>query len=507
MNPKKKKHRPPIHGSTKMARLAGMVKASKAAIAARSQKKSPLASESNADAEIVTSVTEEVPISEFEASSGSAAQLTSDSAAPPCVVDSDPSAVKEGITLVAEGDETTAALIHPKPAIEEGITRSNGEGKRTAGLPETRPVQNYASLLKVSAQLEEIGTPTEHVSGAPFVLIPDENIEAAKEEFKDFIYARFHGEFPSMGRIIGVVNAIWGKTGPRIFVHNIGDGCYLLRVNSLKTKEWMLSRTCWNIAGYPMFVAPWSPDFMPEEAPITSVVVPIELRGVPYLLFNRESLSRLATAVGKPVSLAPETERKENFEVAKLYVRVDITKKLPTKIISGFSSGRENEISVSYPWLPVKCPTCGKHGHSAEKCRFGKKEDQTHRARARSTSVDKGRNRLRSDKDRGRDMGKKTLPPQKQEEREELEEGEIVMSKSSKDSQEVRSIDPGDTGLNATEGRSVSEYRTHPSAVSQKDEQPVAKASEQTGSGSRTAEAPFFLVHGRKSGRRAAKSH
>lgn len=228
--------------------------------------------------------------------------------------------------------------------------------------------QNYASMLKSSAQLQELGTPVEHVSGAPFVLIPDENIEAAKLEFKDFIYARFHGDYPSMGKIIGVVNAVWARTGPRIFVHNIGEGIYLLRVTNPRTREVLLSRTCWNIGGLPMFVAPWSPDYSPDEAPLTSAIVPVEMRNVPYLLFNNESLSRLATAIGKPESLAPETERKENFEVAKLFVRVDLTEPLPHQIVSGFSNGREVMIAVSYPWLPVKCELCKKYGHNPIKC-------------------------------------------------------------------------------------------------------------------------------------------
>ncbi|CAH2047747.1 unnamed protein product, partial [Thlaspi arvense] len=49
----------------------------------------------------------------------------------------------------------------------------------------------------------------------------------------------------------------------------------------------------------------------------------------------------LATAVGKPESLAPETERKLNFEIAKIWVRVNLLAPLPKKIISGFSNGRE----------------------------------------------------------------------------------------------------------------------------------------------------------------------
>ena len=117
-----------------------------------------------------------------------------------------------------------------------------------------------------------------------------------------------------------------------------------------------------------MFVAAWSPEFTPDQPQLTSAVVPVELRGVPYLLFNQQSLSRIATAVGKPVSLAPEIERKENFEVAKVWVKVNLLTTLPDRIVSGFSNGREVEISVSYPWLPEKCTNCGKFGHRQHLC-------------------------------------------------------------------------------------------------------------------------------------------
>lgn len=228
--------------------------------------------------------------------------------------------------------------------------------------------RTYKSLLQESSKLEEIGTPSEHVSGFPFVLIPDENIVSAKEEFKDFIYAQFHKNPPALSRIIGVVNALWARTGPRIFVHNIGPGSFLLRVTNPRVRALLLSRSHWTIAGHPMFVSSWSPEFTPESPPITEANVAVELRGVPYLLFNKESLCRIATAVGKPVAMAPETEKKENLVVAKLMVRVNLQKELPSKIISGFTSGREVEISVTYPWLPLKCQECGQYGHSELRC-------------------------------------------------------------------------------------------------------------------------------------------
>lgn len=176
--------------------------------------------------------------------------------------------------------------------------------------PQSASPHKLAHLIQKYALLEELGTPTTHVSGAPFVLIPDENIDEAKEEFKEFIFARFRGDIPTKGRIIGVVNAIWGRSGPRIYVHKLGEGCFVLKVTSQRTREILLSRPALMIAGSPMFVAPWSSDFSHEEPQLTIAVVPVEMRGVPYLFFNQKSLSRLSTAIGKPVSLAPETERK-----------------------------------------------------------------------------------------------------------------------------------------------------------------------------------------------------
>ncbi|VVB09120.1 unnamed protein product [Arabis nemorensis] len=117
-----------------------------------------------------------------------------------------------------------------------------------------------------------------------------------------------------------------------------------------------------------MFVSPWSTEFNPEIPLITSAPVTVELRGVPYLLFTRQSLSRIATALGKPVSLAPETERKKSFEVARMVVRVDLTKDLPSKVIFGFSNGREVEIDVSYPFLPPRCSSYKEYGHASNAC-------------------------------------------------------------------------------------------------------------------------------------------
>lgn len=116
---------------------------------------------------------------------------------------------------------------------------------------------------------------------------------------------------------------------------------------------------------------------------------------MPYYLFEKLNLSRIATAVGKPVALAPETERKETFEVAKVLVRVDLTKELPSKVVLGFSSGREIEISVSYPWLPPRCMECNAYGHERSQCKLWRPATQSGQ-RIQSRSVSRPRTSRRS---------------------------------------------------------------------------------------------------------------
>ncbi|RID72412.1 hypothetical protein BRARA_C04305 [Brassica rapa] len=363
----KKKHRPPFFRSFKAFRLSKSARIS--SMAKKKHRSGPLVVSSVIDSAVSGSATSETNRSSmvslplgFSTTHGTSAPIgfvhAAAGSSSPAIAVSGSSTQAQSSPIIPSGflgksDPLSVSAPPPttqptSPPVLEAQLLSSGFGivineptsTDTKVIPQ---IKNYAALLKSSAQLQEIGTPVEHVSGAPFVLIPDDNIEAAKLEFKDFIYARFHGDHPSMGKIIGVVNAVWARSGPRIFVHNIGEGIYLLRVTNPRTREVLLSRTCWNIGGLPMFVAPWSPDFSPDEAPLTSAIVPVEMRNVPYLLFNKESLSRIATAI------AP----------------------LPHQIVSGFSNGREVMIEVSYPWLPVKCDLCKKFGHSSLKCPEG----------------------------------------------------------------------------------------------------------------------------------------
>ncbi|CAF2153934.1 unnamed protein product [Brassica napus] len=289
-------------------------------------------------------------------SSGSSASVKAPVTVSPPVTVTPPVTVAPPVTVTPPSPTSKSELVSSKPdfsktkvlATAQDFCVVEGSSSDTAS-PEESNLLNWRNLALLLPMFQGL-------------------LLSSKEEFKEFIFARFRGDIPSKGRIIGVVNAIWARSGPRIIVHKVGEGCFLLRVTNLRTREILLSRPAWMIAGSPMFVAPWSSDFSHDEPQLTTAVVPVEMRGVPYLLFNQKSLSRLSTAIGKPVSLAPETERKENFEVAKIWIKVSLLGELPSRIVTGFSNGKEIEIAISYPWLPTKCSQCDKFGHDVDHC-------------------------------------------------------------------------------------------------------------------------------------------
>lgn len=180
------------------------------------KKKSLIARAASSVAEIATAVASETS-PPFSTVVVAASPVVSASPVPVSSVLSVDPPITEEITPAFNGEEGVEI---PTPKLATSVSKEVS----LPVLPEvTKETKSYASLLKASAELKEIGTPSEHVTGVPFVFIPDENIAATKEEFKEFIYARFHGDWPAMGRIIGVVNALWAKNGPRIFVHNVGE--------------------------------------------------------------------------------------------------------------------------------------------------------------------------------------------------------------------------------------------------------------------------------------------
>lgn len=96
----------------------------------------------------------------------------------------------------------------------------------------------------------------------------------------------------------------------------------------------------------------------------------------------------IASAAGIPDKLHPEIIACTNFEVAKVCVTADLSKQLPRRM--KFTIQRvETMVEFTYPWLPSKCSTCGKWGHSEKVCSVTDKEEKKETSELSETEVRK----------------------------------------------------------------------------------------------------------------------
>lgn len=83
----------------------------------------------------------------------------------------------------------------------------------------------------------------------------------------------------------------------------------------------------------------------------------------------------MTSPIGSPVRLHPETAQCLNLDVAKIFVKVDLAKDLPKKMMFNIQ-GEEVLVEYIYPRFPTKCSICNTWGHAPKTCPRGKENQE-----------------------------------------------------------------------------------------------------------------------------------
>ncbi|KAL0696500.1 hypothetical protein Bca4012_063680 [Brassica carinata] len=164
------------------------------------------------------------------------------------------------------------------------------------------------------------------------------------------------------------MNKIWplGNKNIKIDAYEMNDTMVKFRIKDKATRERILRRGMWSIVNIPMVVSKWAPI---EEEEIEPEIKTIPMWNVPRRMFSWEGLGFIASAVGKPKRLHPDTLLCNSFEEAKVFVDADVAKGFPKKHRFTSKLGIDAEVEFTYPWLPDRCNICSKWGHLAKTCR------------------------------------------------------------------------------------------------------------------------------------------
>lgn len=78
---------------------------------------------------------------------------------------------------------------------------------------------------------------------------------------------------------------------------------------------------------------------------------------------SKDSLSRIAKAVGKPIYTDERTTNQTRISFARMLIEVNIINPLPNEIAIKEITGRQIKQVISYDWKPKYCPTYSVVGH------------------------------------------------------------------------------------------------------------------------------------------------
>ncbi|KAG2310967.1 hypothetical protein Bca4012_025465 [Brassica carinata] len=241
-------------------------------------------------------------------------------------------------------------------------------------ITQEKQVGSYASVVQKKHSLKKFEVNLTVVDGKPSVEIPDEIYDSSEPLWEDFLIGKFLETAPHVAKVHVIVNKIWnqGDKSQMIEVFEVNSTTMRFKIPNPHIRSRVLRRGMWNIAEVPLVVSKWSPMVEKTEQEQTSIPMWVFLKNVPMNMFSWDGLSFMTSPVGKPVRLHPETASCSRFDVAKIFVNVDLTKELP-KSINFSKNGKDFLVDFIYPWLPTRCKLCEKWGHSEKKCLMSKR--------------------------------------------------------------------------------------------------------------------------------------
>ncbi|KAG2278063.1 hypothetical protein Bca52824_060618 [Brassica carinata] len=231
---------------------------------------------------------------------------------------------------------------------------------------------SYAKAVKSGPSLSVHVLDMGMVEGKEVVQVPDDVIQDTVPLWDDLLEGRFLAPAPHVAKIHIIVNKIWplGDQSIKIDVFPVNEVTVKFRIKDMATRKRILRRGMWNIANIPMILSKWSPVVEEEEEEEIKVVpMWITMKNVPHKMFSWKGLGFIASAVGKPKRLHPDTILCTSFEEAKVFVEADMTKELPKSHRFKSKLGVDAEVDFIYPWLPDKCSICTKWGHTHKTCK------------------------------------------------------------------------------------------------------------------------------------------
>ncbi|KAJ9561654.1 hypothetical protein OSB04_006814 [Centaurea solstitialis] len=203
------------------------------------------------------------------------------------------------------------------------------------------------------------------------VHIPKELASEVMKTHKSTLFGYFLGPRLNFPLVERYVKAAWGKFGFTDAMMN-NNGIYFFKFNDFGGSRSLMIR------GVPLFVEHWDPVKGLSKPIHTSCPLWVKLHNIPLVAFNKEGISRIASALGVPkqmdactASMCDKAWGRPGF--AKVLIETWAVGELKRElqvVIPNLAGGEDVRIAikVEYLWEPSQCAHCLVFGHKTTSC-------------------------------------------------------------------------------------------------------------------------------------------
>lgn len=141
------------------------------------------------------------------------------------------------------------------------------------------------------------------------------------------------------------------------------NGFYMVKFDLAADKEKVITGGPWLIFYHCLVVSHWSPKFASPDSKVDRIVVQVRFPGLNLVYYDGSFLLAMASAIGRPIKVDPNTLKVERGKFVRVCVEIDLTVPVVGKIwVNG------HLYKVQYEGLHLICTNCGCYGHLGRNC-------------------------------------------------------------------------------------------------------------------------------------------
>lgn len=257
-------------------------------------------------------------------------------------------------------------------SVHERLSDANGNPLDFGNVKILQKPKDFASIVSGNSS-----KPTSDLDFFPLADKKDNRVHLLRELAQSTIYGYFLGPRIHFTVVQRFIKNAWGKYGLNDVIMN-GRGFFFFKFNDLGGSTQVMENGPWMVNGVPLFVYHWDPMKGLVKPEHTTCPLWVKMHNVPLVVFNKEGISQLASAVGEPMmmdaatlSMCEKSWGRPGF--ARVLINVwavgDLKRELEVSI-PNIRGGDDYlvKVGIEHTWEPNQCSHCMVFGHKRGSC-------------------------------------------------------------------------------------------------------------------------------------------